>query len=70
MQAQVKVQTVPGFANGLIDGMPKFIQQEGVAGCACMELTPCMYTRMMPTRLPQASGSKQAKSRVPAEEAG
>ena len=29
---QVKVQTVPGFASGLHDGMPKFIQQEGVAG--------------------------------------
>ena len=29
---QVKVQTVPGFANGLMDGMPKFIQQEGFAG--------------------------------------
>ena len=30
---QVKVQTSPGFAKGLSDGMPKFIQQEGVAGC-------------------------------------
>lgn len=29
---QVKVQTSPGFAKGLSDGMPKFIQQEGVAG--------------------------------------
>ncbi|CAK0783171.1 Mitochondrial phosphate carrier protein 3, mitochondrial [Coccomyxa viridis] len=29
---KVKVQTVPGFAKGLSDGMPKFIQQEGVAG--------------------------------------
>ncbi len=29
---QVKVQTVPGYANGLSDGMSKFIQQEGVAG--------------------------------------
>ncbi|CAL8471880.1 g11422 [Coccomyxa elongata] len=29
---KVKVQTVPGYANGLSDGMPKFIQQEGVAG--------------------------------------
>ncbi|CAL5220933.1 g3031 [Coccomyxa viridis] len=29
---KVKVQTVPGFASGLRDGMPKFIQQEGVAG--------------------------------------
>jgi hypothetical protein len=32
MDLQVKVQTVPGFAKGLSDGMPKFIQQEGVAG--------------------------------------
>ena len=30
--AQVKVQTSPGFAKGIADGMPKFIQQEGVAG--------------------------------------
>ena len=29
---QVKVQTSPGFAKGIADGMPKFIQQEGVAG--------------------------------------
>ncbi|KAL3133751.1 Mitochondrial phosphate carrier protein 3, mitochondrial [Trebouxia sp. C0010 RCD-2024] len=29
---KVKVQTSPGFAKGLADGMPKFIQQEGVAG--------------------------------------
>lgn len=29
---KVKVQTSPGFAKGLSDGMPKFIQQEGVAG--------------------------------------
>lgn len=29
---QVKVQTSPGFAKGISDGMPKFIQQEGVAG--------------------------------------
>ena len=28
------MQTVPGFANGLSDGMPKFIQQEGFGGCA------------------------------------
>jgi hypothetical protein len=31
---QVKVQTVPGFANGLFDGMPKVIAQEGVGGYA------------------------------------
>jgi len=29
---KVKVQTVPGFANGLRDGWPKFIAQEGVGG--------------------------------------
>jgi hypothetical protein len=29
---QVKVQTVPGYARGLADGLPKFVQQEGVAG--------------------------------------
>lgn len=30
---QVKVQTVPGFARGLTDGLPKVIAQEGFAGC-------------------------------------
>lgn len=29
---KVKVQTVPGFAKGLGDGLPKFIAQEGAAG--------------------------------------
>ena len=29
---QVKVQTSPGFANGLLDGLPKFVQQEGIGG--------------------------------------
>ena len=29
---QVKVQTSPGFANGLMDGLPKFVQQEGIGG--------------------------------------
>lgn len=29
---QVKVQTVPGYANGLFDGMPKVIAQEGFGG--------------------------------------
>lgn len=29
---KVKVQTVPGFAKGLSDGLPKFVAQEGVAG--------------------------------------
>ncbi len=26
------MQTVPGFAKGLSDGLPKFVAQEGVAG--------------------------------------
>jgi hypothetical protein len=30
---KVKVQTVPGFANGLSDGLPKIVQQEGIGGC-------------------------------------
>ncbi len=30
--AQVKVQTVPGYAKGITDGMPKFIAQEGLSG--------------------------------------
>ncbi len=30
--AQVKVQTVPGFAKGMSDGFPKFVQMEGVGG--------------------------------------
>ena len=34
------MQTVPGFANGLSDGMPKFIQQEGFGGCAATTDTP------------------------------
>jgi hypothetical protein len=29
---QVKVQTNPGFAKGLMDGFPKFVSQEGYAG--------------------------------------
>jgi len=29
---KVKVQTVPGYARGLSDGMPKFIAQEGLGG--------------------------------------
>lgn len=33
---QVKVQTVPGFANGLFDGMPKVVAQEGVGGYGFM----------------------------------
>ncbi|KAL3145902.1 Mitochondrial phosphate carrier protein 3, mitochondrial [Trebouxia sp. C0009 RCD-2024] len=29
---KVKVQTTPGYAKGLTDGLPKFVQQNGVAG--------------------------------------
>eukprot|EP00271_Cylindrocystis_brebissonii_P007180 TRINITY_DN2040_c0_g1_i1.p1 TRINITY_DN2040_c0_g1~~TRINITY_DN2040_c0_g1_i1.p1 ORF type:complete len:370 (+),score=48.11 TRINITY_DN2040_c0_g1_i1:208-1317(+) len=29
---KVRVQTIPGFANGLSDGMPKIVAAEGVAG--------------------------------------
>ena len=29
---QVKVQTTPGYAKGLTDGLPKFVQQNGAAG--------------------------------------
>ncbi|KAK6928590.1 Mitochondrial substrate/solute carrier [Dillenia turbinata] len=30
---KVRVQTRPGFARGLSDGFPKFVQSEGVVGC-------------------------------------
>lgn len=29
---QVKIQTSPGFAKGLLDGMPKFVEQNGIFG--------------------------------------
>lgn len=29
---KVKVQTVPGYARGMSDGLPKFVAQEGVGG--------------------------------------
>ena len=29
---QVKVQTTPGWAKGLSDGLPKFVAEQGVAG--------------------------------------
>ncbi len=29
---QVKVQTQPGYAKGLMDGMPKLISEEGIGG--------------------------------------
>ena len=31
--AQVKVQTNPGYANGMTDGMPKMISEGGVGRC-------------------------------------
>ena len=43
---QVKVQTVPGYARGLADGLPKFVQQEGVAGLF-KGLTP-LWGRQIP----------------------
>jgi hypothetical protein len=47
------VQTVPGFAKGLTDGMPKIVQQEGVGGyvmaatfhCICMRAPDCQPER-------------------------
>lgn len=41
MRLQVKVQTVPGYAKGLTDGMPKVIAQEGAGGCALMRHALC-----------------------------
>ena len=41
---QVKVQTVPGYAKGLMDGMPKVISQEGVGGCVPPRCTPVLAT--------------------------
>ena len=74
MCAQVKVQTVPGFANGLMDGMPKFIQQEGVAGCACMPPTPCMHACMVPSLrvLPQPPAASRPRQTflLPGKETG
>jgi solute carrier family 25 phosphate transporter 3 len=43
---KVKVQTVPGFANGFRDGLPKFVQQEGVGGLF-KGLTP-LWARQIP----------------------
>eukprot|EP00891_Asterochloris_glomerata_P001677 jgi/Astpho2/1677/Aster-04108 len=43
---KVKVQTSPGFANGLLDGMPKFVQQEGIGGL-WKGLTP-LWGRQIP----------------------
>lgn len=33
---KVRVQTQPGFARGLSDGLPKLIRSEGVSGYVCM----------------------------------
>lgn len=43
---QVKVQTVPGYAKGLSDGMPKIVQQEGI-GALYKGLTP-LWGRQIP----------------------
>jgi solute carrier family 25 phosphate transporter 3 len=43
---KVKVQTVPGFANGLSDGLPKIVQQEGIGGLF-KGLTP-LWGRQIP----------------------
>ena len=43
---KVKVQTVPGFARGLSDGMPKFIATEGMGGLY-KGLTP-LWGRQIP----------------------
>ena len=43
---KVRVQTQPGFANGLMDGMPKFIAQEGFGGLF-KGLTP-LWGRQIP----------------------
>lgn len=43
---KVKVQTVPGFARGLSDGMPKFVATEGLGGLY-KGLTP-LWGRQIP----------------------
>ncbi|KAL4424705.1 hypothetical protein ABPG77_000048 [Micractinium sp. CCAP 211/92] len=43
---KVKVQTVPGYAKGLADGLPKFVAQEGVGGLF-KGLTP-LWGRQIP----------------------
>jgi solute carrier family 25 phosphate transporter 3 len=43
---KVKVQTVPGYARGMADGLPKFVQQEGVGGLF-KGLTP-LWGRQIP----------------------
>lgn len=36
---KVRVQTQPGFARGMSDGLPKFIRAEGASGYACKSKT-------------------------------
>ena len=43
---KVKVQTVPGYAKGFSDGLPKFVAQEGVGGLF-KGLTP-LWARQIP----------------------
>eukprot|EP00798_Chlamydomonas_sp_ICE-L_P013826 gene13826-19744_t len=43
---KVKVQTVPGYAKGLTDGMPKFVSENGVAGL--YKGLPALWGRQIP----------------------
>jgi solute carrier family 25 phosphate transporter 3 len=43
---KVKVQTVPGFAKGLSDGLPKIVNQEGIAGL--YKGLPALWGRQIP----------------------
>lgn len=36
------MQTVPGFAKGLTDGMPKIVQQEGIGGYVMVAIFHCI----------------------------
>lgn len=42
---KVRVQTQPGFAKGLADGLPKFIKADGVSGYAWFLLFCCCSFR-------------------------
>jgi hypothetical protein len=70
---QVKVQTVPGYAKGLSDGLPKLVQQEGVGalykGIAPLWGRQIPYTMMKfgkcdPRQGPLVQGSQQAFNMV------
>lgn len=39
---KVRVQTQPGFARGLSDGLPKFVKSEGALGYASYIILMCM----------------------------